>query len=79
MKEKIFENMQYITLILLIVGQCVVGADFYIGQFIYLGANTVATVRDFILKRPVADKIKNVACLAITIGLIFFNFFKNID
>ena len=76
MKEKIFENLQFVTLVLLIVAQCVVGGNFYIGQFIYLGANSISTIRNFVLKRAVADKVKDLCCLAITIGLILFNFFK---
>ena len=77
MKEKIFENLQFVTLVLLIVGQCVVGANFYVGQFVYLAANTISVSRSFILNRPISDKVKDCACLGITIGLILFNFFKN--
>lgn len=76
MKKAFFENIQFVTLVLLIVAQCVVGSNFYVGQFIYLGANTIASTRDFVLNRSVADKVKDLSCLAITIGLIFFNFFK---
>ena len=76
MKIKIFENLQFVTLVLLIVGQCTVGSNFYVGQFIYLGANIVATIRNFVLKRAVADKVKDICCLAITIGLILFNFLR---
>ena len=76
MKTKIFENLQFVTLVCLIIAQCVVGSNFYIGQFIYLAANTISTVRNFVLQRSVADKVKDLCCLAITIGLILFNFFK---
>lgn len=72
--EKFFEVINYLVLILLIVGQCVVGADFYIGQFIYLAANTISVVRCFVLHRPVADKIKDCSCLGITAGLISVKF-----
>lgn len=74
-KREILENMQYIVLVLLIVGQCTVGANFYVGQCVYLLANSVAVFRCFKLRRPAADKVKDCTCLAITIGLILFKFF----
>ena len=70
MKEKFFEFVGYIVLIALIVGQCTVGSNFMIGQSIYLFANFCAVIRTFILKRPMADKIKECTCMAITMGLI---------
>ncbi len=67
---KFFEVINYLVLILLIVGQCTVGSNFLVGQFIYLTANLISVTRCFVLKRPVADKIKDCSCLAITMGLI---------
>lgn len=78
MKEKMknfWESLQYVVLILLIVGQCTVGSWFYFGQGIYLIANLISTLRCFILGRPNADKVKDSACLAITIGLILIKTF----
>lgn len=74
-KREFFENLQYVVLILLIVGQCTVGVNFYLGQGVYLIANVVAVARNFKLRRPAADKVKECSCLAITIGLIIFNLF----
>jgi Mg2+/citrate symporter len=74
-KREFFENLQFVVLVLLIVGQCTVGVNFYLGQGVYLAANIIATTRNFKLKRPAADKVKECACLAITIGLIIFNLF----
>ena len=68
--EKFFEVINYFVLVLLIVGQCIVGADFFAGQFTYLVANIISVVRSFVLHRPVADKIKDCSCLGITTGLI---------
>ncbi len=68
--EKIFKELNYLVLIALIVGQCVVKADFLIGQFVYLFANVLSFSRCFILNRPLADKIKDGCCLGITCGLI---------
>lgn len=71
----VFTNLQYLVLIGLLVAQSVVGANFYIGQFIYLTANIIAVVRNFVLRRPLPDKVKDCSCLGVTIGLILFNFF----
>lgn len=75
MERRAIENLQYITLVCLIFAQCVVGSNFYFGQIVYLIANVVSVFRTFVLNRPTADKIKDTACLAITIGLIAFRFF----
>lgn len=73
---KRMENLQYWVLVLLIIGQCTVGENFYIGQCVYLAANLLSVGRGFALHRPAADKVKDVCCLAITIGLIAFNLLK---
>ena len=67
---KFFETLNYLVLALLIIGQCTVGRNFMIGQSIYLGANLVSVTRTFILKRPMADKVKDCCCLGITCGLL---------
>ena len=71
----IFTNLQYLVLIGLLVAQSVVGANFYVGQFIYFGANVIAVTRNFVLYRPLPDKVKDCSCLGVTVGLILFNFF----
>lgn len=72
---KVFTNLQYVVLVGLLIAQAVVGVNFYIGQFIYLGVNIIAVVRNFVLRRPVPDKVKDCACFAVTVGLILFNYF----
>lgn len=72
--NKFFENLNYFVLILLIVGQCTIGANWMIGQFVYLTANIISVSRCWVLKRPAADKIKDCACLAITLGLLGIKF-----
>lgn len=67
---KFFEALNYLVLALLIGGQCTVGSDFIIGQSIYLAANLISVTRSFILKRPMADKVKDCCCLGITCGLL---------
>jgi hypothetical protein len=68
--KRIIENTQYIVLILLIIAQCVIGSWFLLGQGLYLVANLISVARSFYLKRPPADKVKDCACLAITMGII---------
>ena len=74
--KKVVENAQYVTLALLIIAQCVVGGNFYLGQGIYLAANVISVFRCFALERPAADKVKDIACTAVTVGLIVFNLLK---
>lgn len=68
--QKVWKELNYLVLIVLIVGQVVVKADFFIGQLVYLGANILSFARCFVLQRPVADKIKDGCMLGITCGLI---------
>lgn len=67
---KFFENLNYVVLMLLIIGQCVIGGNWMVGQLVYLTANLISVSRCWILKRPIADKIKDCSCTAITLGLI---------
>lgn len=75
-KRIVIENLQYLVLALLIVGQCTLGNNFYFGQGVYLVANVVSVYRCFALHRPAADKVKDITCLGITVGLILFNLLK---
>lgn len=68
--QKVWKELNYLVLIALIAGQCIVKADFLIGQFVYLFANAISFSRCFILERPIADKVKDGCCLGITSGLI---------
>lgn len=69
-KVLIWENIQLGCLALTIFGQVVIGASFFLGQGMWLIANLVALIRDFVLGRPAADKIKNASLAAITAGII---------
>ena len=71
MKEKVFENLCYVVLVGLIVAQCLIGKWYLVGQGLYLLCNIIQLTRDFALHRARADKVKDSACTAITIGLIF--------
>lgn len=75
MKKNLLINLAYVSIVFTVVAQCVVGGSFYVGQGCFLIANLVNVGRDFALNRPAADKVKNVTFLAITIGIILFNYF----
>ena len=68
-------QMQYITLFCLMVGQIVTKISFLYGQYIFIIANAISVFRCFALHRPKSDTIKDVSCLAITIGLILITIF----
>lgn len=72
--ERLFENLNYVVLMGLIIGQCIIGKWYLLGQCVYLLCNMISVTRSFVLKRPKADKIKDCSCTAITIGLILFAF-----
>ncbi len=65
-----WDNMGYLILALLLIGQITVGWAFFLGQGAYLVGNVINVTRDFKLDRPKADKIKNICFTTITIGLI---------
>lgn len=75
--KKVFENqIGFAVMFLLIVGQCTVGEWFIFGQVVYLIANVGSVVRDFYLKRPLSDKVKNICFSGITVGLILIRLFR---
>ena len=76
MNTKAWNNIGYLVMALLLVGQITVGWLFMLGQGAYLVGNVLNVIRDFKLKRPAADKVKNVCFTAITIGLIVIYFIK---
>ena len=76
MNNKTWNNIGYLVMALLLIGQITVGWLFMLGQGAYLVGNVPNVVRDFKLGRPAADKVKNVCFTAITIGLIVIYFIK---
>lgn len=73
---RVFENgIGYIVLLLLIVAQCVIRVNYLAGQGMYLIANLLSLTRCFVLRRQKADKVKDICCTAITMGLIILFIF----
>ena len=63
-------NLQYIVLGLIMVGQAAMLVSVIWGQSAFLVCNVIALYRVFALNRPTADKVKDLACLALTISLM---------
>lgn len=70
MTNKVWENIAYINIGLCLVANITVGYWYLLAQLIYLFCNTMNVVRNIALHRPVADKIRDIAFLGVTIGLI---------
>ena len=69
-KETIWEIVGYIGLALCVFGQIAIGWVYLVGQCAYLLANISGVVRDFALKLPNANKVKDIVFTAITLALI---------
>ena len=74
-KEMIWEIVGYVGLALCIFGQVAIGWFYLLAQFAYLIANVSGVVRDFVLDLPQANKVKDIAFTAITLGLIIVKIF----
>ena len=70
MKNTILENILYVSIALALVAQVVIGGDYLFGQGLFLVANTINIVRTFLMKRPLADKVKDSCFFGVTLGLI---------
>lgn len=68
--KRFWNNIALFALGLTVIGQIVIGKSYLLAESIWLASNIITLTRDFVLKRPVADKIKNSVLTAITIGLI---------
>lgn len=75
MKDKAWEYMGYVNLGLCIIGQIAVGKFYLFAQLAYLIANCIGVARSFSLKRPTADKMKDITFFAITLALIILRLF----
>lgn len=67
-------NLQYGVLALVMLGQAVMTVSVLTGQFIFLACNLLACWRVFALHRPTADKVKDIACLVLTLSLLTIHF-----
>ena len=73
--QRFWENLQYIVLVLLIVGQATVGSWFVFGQCVYLSANVISIIRSYAQGKQKPDKIKEVAMFGLTVALLLIKYF----
>lgn len=78
-KETIWEIVGYIGLALCVFGQIAIGWVYLVAQCAYLLANISGVVRDFALKLPNANKVKDIVFTAITLALIVVRIVSMID
>lgn len=69
-KIKVWENLQVLCLFGTILGQVLVGGLYFVAQSVWLACNVLSLSRDFVLERPLADKIKDAGLCAVTVALI---------
>lgn len=69
-KKMVWENLQLLVFAGTVLGQVLVGGLYFVAQSIWLACNVLALVRDFVLGRPVADKVKNAGLCGLTLALI---------
>ena len=70
-----WENVQYVVLFLTVVGQVLIGVNYFLGQGTWLLANAITVTRNIKLDRPKADKVQGWFMFALTFGLIAANAF----
>lgn len=69
-KTKVWENLQLVVLFGTIAGQALVGGLYLLAQGIWLVCNITALTRNFVLNRPIADKVKDAGLTGLTVALI---------
>ena len=72
---RVWENIQYLVLALIMLGQGVCAINIIWGQIAFLVCNLVSIARTFALGRPLADKVKDVMCLGLTLAIIAIKIF----
>lgn len=68
--NKLAENAAYLALAFTIAGQIATAQSVILAQIIWLIANAINVGRDYVLKRPAADKVRDWALSGITGGMI---------
>lgn len=69
-KEKRWENIALLCFGLTVLGQGLVGGFYLIAQFVWFTANVVSLIRNIVLDRPKADKVRDSGLIGLCISLI---------
>lgn len=68
--SRVWEWAAYVCLALTVAGQVLTACNVLVAQWVWLVSNLLFVARDVALKRPTADKVKDVSMLALTIGMV---------
>lgn len=68
--SKAWENAAIACFGLTVLGQGLVGGLYLVAQFIWLTANIISLVRNVVLERPKADKMRDAGLIGLTVALI---------
>lgn len=68
--ERIWENAAVLCFALTVLGQGLVGGLYLIAQGVWLIANVISLIRNIVLQRPKADKMRDSGLIGLCISLI---------
>jgi len=74
--SKVWAIVGYLCIVFTLIGQIVMGGSYILGQACFMVSNVLFLTRTFCLKRPLADKVKDVCFTAVTAGLIIWYFIR---
>lgn len=68
--ERVWENVAVLCFALTVLGQGLVGGLYLAAQGVWLIANVVSLIRNVVLERPTADKVRDGGLIGLTTALI---------
>ena len=74
-KEKRWENIALLCFGLTVLGQGFCGSLYLLAQTIWLTANVISLIRNIVLDRPKADKMRDAGLIGLCISLICLRLF----
>lgn len=74
-KEQRWENIALLCFGLTVLGQGLVAGFYLIAQFVWLTANIISLVRNIVLQRPKADKMRDSGLIGLCVSLICLRLF----
>lgn len=72
--SKFWNFIGYAVLAFIMAGQALTVVNVLAGTLCYLTCNILATWRVFALNRPMADKVKDIACFGVTLTILIVKF-----
>lgn len=68
--ERVWENVAVLCFALTVLGQGLVGGLYLAAQGVWLIANIISLIRNVVLERPTADKVRDGGLIGLTTALI---------